>query len=546
MKRLRISHIDLLFLAWLALVLWAFNGYISLWDQDEAAYAGFAKRMLEGGHYIIPDFTWSEIHRKPPLHFWLISVAYRLFGLNTFAVRFFAALAVWGSVVLIRFRGEKLLGVTYARLAAFFMAGNAFVVMLGKMAVTDGLLLLFYTWAGLALACYLIKDRRKALIEFYVALALGALVKGPPIILWAGFLWLLLLIFYPGRRKLIRMHPWIWGLLALVPFGLWIYAAWQQHPDFVRWWFDWYVLRRTHSAVINQTGPPGYYLALFFLFGLAYLPLIGLTFKWMIKNLRNASPLARYVILWFVAGWLPYELLPSKLPSYVLASYPALALAAGMAFKDYEQGRLTWTPGRWRWAQTILFALLAVGAAAFLLRPGSSLPEAARAPLLLTALLSLYMTYASWRNGGLATSSPGKALRLYLVQALAWISGLYLIVLPLAEPLKNATWQTARLIARQSPDAKEIVVLNHFAHPPSLPFYLEKYNPQARLIMGGQSMLKELNRNNDSLRVWILSRRQWEQLAPEIRDHYEKYEVKSLNTGAVGQNDYIILWQPKK
>ena len=64
------------------------NGKISLWDQDEAAYAGFAKRMIETHNYIVPDFTWSEPHRKPPLHFWLIALSYKIFGVNTFALRF--------------------------------------------------------------------------------------------------------------------------------------------------------------------------------------------------------------------------------------------------------------------------------------------------------------------------------------------------------------------------------------------------------------------------------------------------------------------------
>ncbi len=44
-----------------------------LWDQDEAAYAGFAHQMLATGDWRLPGFAWSEVHRKPPLHFWLIA-----------------------------------------------------------------------------------------------------------------------------------------------------------------------------------------------------------------------------------------------------------------------------------------------------------------------------------------------------------------------------------------------------------------------------------------------------------------------------------------
>src|SRR4051812_48737794 len=63
------------------------NASTPLWDQDEAAYAGFAREMLRTKDWIVPQFTWSEVHRKPPLLFWCIAGAYRLFGESEFAVR---------------------------------------------------------------------------------------------------------------------------------------------------------------------------------------------------------------------------------------------------------------------------------------------------------------------------------------------------------------------------------------------------------------------------------------------------------------------------
>jgi len=47
-------------LVWLVFIIILFmllvNNGLTLWDQDEAAYAGFGKRMLETGDWLIPNF----------------------------------------------------------------------------------------------------------------------------------------------------------------------------------------------------------------------------------------------------------------------------------------------------------------------------------------------------------------------------------------------------------------------------------------------------------------------------------------------------------
>jgi 4-amino-4-deoxy-L-arabinose transferase-like glycosyltransferase len=79
-----------LFLSFIAIfVLLLLNNHnVPFWDQDEPAYAGFAFNMLEQNQWVIPDFPFSDVHRKPPLHFWLIAFFNFIFGYNEFTVRF--------------------------------------------------------------------------------------------------------------------------------------------------------------------------------------------------------------------------------------------------------------------------------------------------------------------------------------------------------------------------------------------------------------------------------------------------------------------------
>ncbi|NPA46320.1 MAG: hypothetical protein GXO24_03805 [Chlorobi bacterium] len=544
-KLKRIPHIDLLLFGFLALIYWGLNGHITLWDQDEAAYAGFAKYMLDKGNSVIPYYYWSEIHRKPPLHVWFIALAYKMFGINTFAVRFFSALWVWLSVLLIRIKGARYLGVKYARMAALFMAGNVFVLILGKTGLTDGMMLFLYTLAGLSLTEYFTEGRRRSLIPFYVALALGMLVKGPPIVLWAGFWWLLLWLFYPEKKTVVRMHPWIWGVAALIPFGIWIYKAWKLDPEFVKWWWDWYIMRRTHEAVINQTGPPGYYFILFFLFALPFLPLVFLAFRYVVKNLRSKNPLLILWILWLVAGWIPYEFLPSKLPSYALASYPALALLAGLAMKEFDFGDIK-VLRNLRRVHLLLLGLAATGVVLLMIK---WVPVPSRLFGLSVLLLALIL--AAWAIAWISKRHMGshRYFSLYLSAGLIWTATIGLVIFPLLDPLKNTTYRTAQAAAELQPEARKTVLLNSKGQPPSLPFYVQQFIPRTAIIKPDRKQMQFLDKHINEYRqsIWIISPEQWAHMSDTIP--IEDFRIiKGFNLGNLQQNTYIVVkpaYRPK-
>ena len=74
--------------------IWLFSFFLLLvgcytwpiFDQDEAAYAGFAMKMVQSGDWVIPEYYWSDVHRKTPLHFWMIAYSYSIFGMNEWAI----------------------------------------------------------------------------------------------------------------------------------------------------------------------------------------------------------------------------------------------------------------------------------------------------------------------------------------------------------------------------------------------------------------------------------------------------------------------------
>ena len=53
----------------------------------------------------------------------------------------------------------------------------------------------------------------------------------------------------------------------------------------------------------------------------------GLVWGWRLRR----TPASRFLLAWLGPAWIFFELVPTKLPHYVLTLYPALALLAGGA-----------------------------------------------------------------------------------------------------------------------------------------------------------------------------------------------------------------------
>ncbi len=306
--------------------------HLSLWDQDEAAYAGFAHHMAEGGSRVIPVFPWSEIHRKPPLQFWLTAAMFKVWGAQEWVVRVVPILAV-GLLPLIMFLGlRNILHREVALWSAIITGSTLLIPVYGKIAFVDGLLLFFCTVCLVCLIRITQRDSLRDVLIFWFAMSAALLVKGPPVLIITGTAILVLVFFEQGRKTIRHLQPW-WGYpLALLPFALWVVATIREDGGlFAGEMLDWYVLQRigmgSGTAVLDTwSGPPGYYLVIHLF---ALIPWIWL-FPAGIRLVRqmpyeNAGMFAT-IIAWLAGSWLVWEALPSKLPSYTLAAHPMLAI----------------------------------------------------------------------------------------------------------------------------------------------------------------------------------------------------------------------------
>ena len=89
---------DLLSLGFVLAVYGFHLGNRALWSPDEGRYSEVAREMLLSGDYLTPRLNGIKFFEKPPLFYWLQSLAIKTFGLNEWALCFWPAVAttrVW-------------------------------------------------------------------------------------------------------------------------------------------------------------------------------------------------------------------------------------------------------------------------------------------------------------------------------------------------------------------------------------------------------------------------------------------------------------------
>ncbi len=318
------------------------NGSISLWDEDEAAYALFGKRMVETGDWINPDFIWSDIHRKTPFHFWSIALSFLCFGINEWALRLPAVLAIFATGAYLYAWAKRHFNPEVALYSWLIFASSLFANSLGKVALTDAALLACSMWAMGSLWDFLQTGKWKHSAQFWAAISIGMLVKGPPIIILTGGIYACCLLFLPNRNLLWRWYNFLFAAAALLPFVGWAYASYLQDGGvFLTFLYDWYVVKRVGGSVLGQSGWAGYHLGVLSLSLLAFLPFVwgGLAhFKNLYQNNKQLSLFLSFCLLF---GWIFYELMSSKLPSYSIAAQPILALLGGIYTQNLREKQQT-------------------------------------------------------------------------------------------------------------------------------------------------------------------------------------------------------------
>jgi 4-amino-4-deoxy-L-arabinose transferase-like glycosyltransferase len=344
-------------------------------DRDEARYVQATYQMAESGDYVDIRFQDASRYKKPVGIYWLQSAALKLTGYNNDApVWVYRLVSVAGATIAVL--GTAALGAFLFGQSAGLMAGIALaaIVMLGfeaRVAKTDATVLATVVIAQGALASIWMASRKEEAAKwapaviFWVATAAGVLIKGPI----TPFVSLLtmgsLSLFYREWRWLKRLKPLsgIFILLAIVLPWL-ILITLKSGGAFFNESVNKDFLSKVGDAQESHGAPPGYFALIFVVFIWPFGVLAIRGGLQALSRLREDPRLA-FLTAWYIPFWLVTELIPTKLPHYILPAYPALllmmawAIDTGIAAQPYR--------GRWQiWVERLTLLGLAAATVGFM------------------------------------------------------------------------------------------------------------------------------------------------------------------------------------
>ncbi|HLS18192.1 MAG TPA: glycosyltransferase family 39 protein, partial [Paracoccaceae bacterium] len=298
-------------------------------DRDEARFAQSSKQMLESGKFIDIRLQEEPRWKKPVGIYWLQAVSAKLFGggaeAGISAYRIPSVLGVLAAALLTAWAAWPLIGGRGAALAGVMLATSLLVAVEAHLAKTDAVLLATAT-AALAVLARLSQGAvsRPVAIIFWLVIAAAILLKGPVVPALVGLT--LLVLWVLGQRLPLGPLEPLRGL-ALVALTV---APWLIAITYVSGGaFFAEALGRDFGAKLvsgqeKHWGPPGLYLALIWLTFWPWAALIPAALPWLWQRRRTD-----WLILfaaWLIPFWLVLEIVPTKLPHYVLPLYPALAI----------------------------------------------------------------------------------------------------------------------------------------------------------------------------------------------------------------------------
>ena len=331
----------------------ALPGFATLFpmDRDEPRFAQASKQMLETNDFIGIRFQETARNKKPPGIYWMQAAAVAAGGALNVAdartsiwlYRVPSLLGAWAAVLLTYFAGVGLASRRAAFVAASLMAGTLLLVAEAHLAKTDAVLCATVVAAMAVLARAWMQREIPAALSpglcatFWIALAVGILVKGPITPLMPAATAIALSLRLRSGGWLNKLRPRLGFLACLVvvlpPFLLILSTSGMA---FFTDAIGKDMAGKLISAQELHGAPPGTYLAAFWLTGWPLAPFVLLAAPWIWRR-RWTDPVL-FALAWLVPAWLLFEVVPTKLPHYVLPLYPALAVLVGCASEVASPG----------------------------------------------------------------------------------------------------------------------------------------------------------------------------------------------------------------
>ncbi|MGI9024344.1 MAG: glycosyltransferase family 39 protein [Burkholderiaceae bacterium] len=331
----------------LALVWFGGLGHRKLIKPDEGRYAEIPREMVASGDWLTPRLNDLKYFEKPPLQYWATAAAYESFGISEWTSRLWTALTGFLGVLVVGYTASRLYGGHAGLYAATVLASSLAYVLLAHFNTLD-MGLSFFMSVTLC-AALLARSARAEVDEpdahcgsppdqaqtraarwimlAWAAMALAVLSKGPVAAVLSGGALVLYVLFTRDWTQLKMLAP-VRGLATFLLIAApWFIAVSRANPEFAHFFFIHEHVERFLTTEHKREGPVWYFVPVL-LIGL--LPWLSIACSAVARAWRAPAHAGffpqRMLLAWSLVIFVFFSVSGSKLPSYVLPMFPALAL----------------------------------------------------------------------------------------------------------------------------------------------------------------------------------------------------------------------------
>ncbi|HEX8010539.1 MAG TPA: glycosyltransferase family 39 protein [Casimicrobiaceae bacterium] len=535
-------------------LIWFSNlDYRRLVHPDEGRYAEIPREMVATGDWLTPRLDGIKYFEKPALQYWITAAAYEAFGVRQWTARLWPALAGFLGVLFVGYVGGRLGGPALGLASAAVLAGSIGYALEAHILTLDSGLTL---WMSLGLGSLFLAQRAEATLRerrtwmwtAWAALALATLSKGLIGIVLPGGALILYSLLERDWALWRRLHLVSGSAIFLALAAPWFVAVSVKNPGFFEFFFIREHFTRFLTSEARRPGPWWYFVPILIA---GILPWLTVFFRAAARAWTEARTAAngfnwqRFALVWAGFIFVFFSASGSKLPSYILPIFPALALLIGWQWTRLADAALA----RLIAPLVVVMGLLTLFALFGYAWIAARLAEE-RQPL------GPLLAYGTWIKvafgvafaGGaaawwwLARGKRTPALVALSLAALAWIQLVTTGYDELAESRSTAPI-LARIVAAHGPLSTDVPFYTIRTYDQTLPYYLGRtvvlVDYQDELAMGIES---EPDKAIATVDEW---RRRWEAAdqayAMMQQDEYDKLRREGVPMVELGGDPRRVI-----
>ncbi|PKO83639.1 MAG: phospholipid carrier-dependent glycosyltransferase [Betaproteobacteria bacterium HGW-Betaproteobacteria-11] len=317
-------------------------------NPDEGRYAEIPREMVVSGDWLTPRLNDLKYFEKPPLQYWATAAAYTLFGEHHWTARLWPALTGFFGVLFTGWATALLFTPAAGLFAAAVLASSLLWNLIGHTNTLDMGVSFFLAAAVHALclaqrATATAQESRRWQDAAWVLLALAILSKGLIGLVLPAATVLAYALWQRDWGFILRIRPWRGCLILLLVSGPWLVAVSLANPEFAHFFFIHEHLERFLTKVHHRYEPPWFFLPILIV---GMLPWLGSLWPGLLAGARQAGSgrefqPQRFLLAWAVVVFVFFSISDSKLPSYILPIFPALASLIALEMTT-ARTRLAW------------------------------------------------------------------------------------------------------------------------------------------------------------------------------------------------------------